>query len=155
MIRRTGDRIRLAHDVRRAQPKEGDPMDGRTSAWRARRIAALLFVGALVLLVAGQVALVHSAAAAPPSRKVALGVSMWDGRDLGVLDDFRRSIGGTRVAIWTIWRSWDPDGDGRFPTAAVQGARDRGATAFIWWEPFAIDASHPGASRNQTIIDGG
>ena len=83
-------------------------------------------------------------------RKVALGVSIPDGRDLGQLDDFRASIGGQRVATWTIWSRWGDPGRNAFPMEAARGARARGAVPVIWWVPTPGEqyASH------QNIIDG-
>ncbi|MFV2062786.1 MAG: glycosyl hydrolase [Chloroflexota bacterium] len=88
-------------------------------------------------------------------RKVALGVSMPDGRNLSELDDFRASIGGRRVATWTIWRNWGNPGFRSFPMKAAKGARARGAVPMIWWEPInPSDWSDTTYTRNQNIIDG-
>jgi hypothetical protein len=115
----------------------------------------LTLIAVLALIVASQLPATQVAAAANPARKVALGVSMYDGRDLSMLDAFKASIGGQRVAIWSIWRGWDPNnGSGRFPTAAVEGARSRGATSMIWWEPFWFNPADPRYMKNQNVIDG-
>jgi mannan endo-1,4-beta-mannosidase len=96
---------------------------------------------------------VSPVAAAP--RTVALGVSMYPGTDPARLDDFRASIGGQRVATWTIWTGWDPEGSGAFPAAAVTGARQRGAVPIIWWEPYpCCEPDDPRWSRNRNIADG-
>jgi hypothetical protein len=88
-------------------------------------------------------------------RKLAVGVSMPDGTDLGELDAFRASIGGRRVATWTIWRNWGHPAFRPFPMAAAQGARARGAVPMIWWEPIdPADWSDTTYTRHQNIIDG-
>jgi hypothetical protein len=88
------------------------------------------------------------------TRKVAIGVAIHNGMDLTALDSFRSSIGGRRVAIWTIWRGWDPGGR-PFPMAALVGARERGATPVIWWEPYiAPGAPDPKWTRNLNITAG-
>jgi hypothetical protein len=86
---------------------------------------------------------------------VALGISIWDGRDLTRLDDFRAAIGGHRVASWTIWSPWGDPQRSAFPMGAANGARDRGAVPVIWWEPYdpddPNDVSH---SRLKHIVSG-
>lgn len=88
-------------------------------------------------------------------RKVAIGVSTPDGRDMAQLDAFRDSIGGRRVATWTIWTNWGHESFRRFPMAAAMSARERGAVPFVWWEPLRPgDPSDPTYSRHRNIIDG-
>jgi mannan endo-1,4-beta-mannosidase len=88
-------------------------------------------------------------------RKVAMGISMPDGRDLTQLDAFRASIGGKRVASWTIWTNWGHKDFRDFPTTAAEAARERGAVPFIWWEPIKpgnwADATY---TRNKNITAG-
>ena len=88
-------------------------------------------------------------------RTVALGISIWSGHNIGALDSFTESIGGSEPATWTIWSPWgDPDRRG-FPTAAAAGARARGAVPVIWWEPYTpSDAGDTRYSRLRNIIDG-
>jgi hypothetical protein len=89
-------------------------------------------------------------------RTVALGVSMdWPGRNLGKLDAFRDSIGGPKVATWTIWSQWGWAETAPFPMAAAEGARDRGSVPFIWWEP--LDPHDPTSttySRLRNVTEG-
>jgi hypothetical protein len=88
-------------------------------------------------------------------RTVALGVSMWSGRDLAQLDDFTASIAGRKPASWTIWSPWGDPEMGVFPTAAATGARARGAVPMIWWEPYTpSDPTDTTYSRLKNIADG-
>lgn len=128
-----------------------------------RSALTLSFVVLLALAPSGGLALgaqrVVAIPASDPSRadarKLALGISMPDGRDLGELDDFRASIGGTRVATWTIWRQWGRAAVSAFPMAAAEGARQRGAVPIIWWEPISPDDwSDTTYTRHQNIVDG-
>ena len=94
------------------------------------------------------------ASAATPARKpLALGVSIPDGTSLAALDAFQASIGGQRVATWTIWRSWGWPTTADFPTALANGVRARGAVPILWWEPVgkAPDATF---KRNLDIANG-
>jgi hypothetical protein len=116
--------------------------------------AGLATLLALVMSGGGPVA-----AALPPApttpHDVALGVSIPDGRDLAKLDAFRAAIGGRRVATWTIWSQWGRPDTAAFPTAAAQGAWDRGAVPLIWWEPLnPKDFADPTFTRNRTITAG-
>jgi mannan endo-1,4-beta-mannosidase len=119
-----------------------------------RPMAALGIAVTTVLLLVAQV-LSPDSIVVSSTRTVALGVGIPDGRDLSALDVFRQSIGGPKVAAWTIWRGWNPQSTGVFPTAAVEGARQRGAVPIIWWVPhWCCDPKDPKWSRNQNIVDG-
>ena len=112
-------------------------------------------VAALAIALSTQVAGIGGGSADAATRKVALGVGMYNGTDLSMLDGFRDSIGGQRVAAWTIWRGWNPANNGIFPTAAAVGARERGATPVIWWEPYSCcDPANPKWTRNLNITSG-
>lgn len=131
-------------------------MRGRTATCLAVVLStSLVLSGAMaqVVVAAGPRSDVTGSGAT--QRTVALGVSTPDGRDLGQLDAFRESIGGHRVATWTIWSQWGRPDFSPFPTAAAVGARARGAVPMIWWEPISPDDwSDPTFTRHQNIIDG-
>jgi beta-mannanase len=87
-------------------------------------------------------------------RSIAIGVSMWDGRQMSVLDGFTASIGRT-PATWTIWSQWGGSSTRAFPTAAAKGAKSRGATPMIWWEPWdPSDPESPTYARHANITSG-
>lgn len=71
--------------------------------------------------------------------KLALGVSMPRCHDLAQLDAFTASIGGNRPAIWSIWSQWGSAKTQAFPSAVMQGLRDRRVVPFIFWEPVDPD----------------
>lgn len=97
----------------------------------------------------------HAVKPAKPPRRLALGVSIPDGRDLSKLDAFRASIGGRRVATWTVWSQWGKPSTAAFPSETAEGIRQRGAVPMIWWEPISPDDwSDPTYTRNLTIADG-
>ncbi|MFV2063624.1 MAG: glycosyl hydrolase, partial [Chloroflexota bacterium] len=87
---------------------------------------------------------------------MALGVSVPNGRDMQVLDDFTADIGGNQPALWSIWSQWGSRGGqsscvpGKgtcyFPHTALDGLADRGVMGVVWWEP--IDPSK-GFYQNQ------
>lgn len=101
-------------------------------------LALLMLAAGPVMAVSRDAAIddgVNLAAKQPAQRKVALGVSRWDGRDMSALDAYIASVGGRAPATWTIWSSWGSAQTRAFPTAAAQGARSRGAAPMIWWQP--------------------
>ncbi len=71
--------------------------------------------------------------------KMALGVSMPRSRDLSQLDAFSASIGGNKPAMWSIWSQWGSAKTQEFPTAVMNGLRDRRVVPFIFWEPVDPD----------------
>ena len=116
----------------------------------------LMIVAALAVVVASQLAAAHVATAAQqPTRKVALGVSMFDGRDLAMLDDFKASIGGQRVAIWSIWRGWGFNQVWQVSQRGCRGSSNTGRDtddlvgALLWFNP-----ADPRFMKNQNVIDG-
>lgn len=101
---------------------------------RTRILFLALLTGALV---ANGVATV---AAAEPTRKIALGVSMEaglsasPGDDLAAVNAFTKSAG-RAPAIWSIWSDWG-GANRAFPdTTLLNGLRDRGVTPMIMWQP--------------------
>ena len=115
--------------------------------------AALLLTSMPVLAARADTA--EPVAATYDARKLTLGVAMWSGREMGKLDSFRSSIGGTRVPLWTFWNVWGGDTHFEFPMAAARAARDRGAAPFIWWEPRTrLEPNDTTFTRNLNIING-
>jgi hypothetical protein len=89
-------------------------------------------------------------------RRIALGVSMFDGRAIGELDAFKASIGGRAPATWSIWTNWGGGPAKRtFPTSAAAEARARGATPLVWWQPIDPNAPKDGTyPRLANIVAG-
>jgi mannan endo-1,4-beta-mannosidase len=87
--------------------------------------------------------------------RVALGVAVWDGRDLARVDAFSDSIGGITPAIWAIWSQWGSPERREFPSAVAEGLAARGVTPMIWWEPVdpadLADSTYP---RHRNISRG-
>ena len=119
------------------------PPRGRTSSLLAS--VALVFA-----LASGGV----TQAADASDRSVALGVSMYDGRQMEALDSFTASIGRT-PATWSIWSRWGVASMREFPATAAIAAKARGATPIIWWEPWGPNGhSDPTYARHANIIAG-
>ncbi len=101
-------------------------------------LSRTLFLAVLTAaLVAGAAA---PAAAAEPTRKISLGVSMKagltasQGDDLAAVDAFTNSVG-RAPAIWSIWSDWG-GANGPFPsTALLNGLKQRGVAPMIMWQP--------------------
>ena len=72
----------------------------------------------------------------PATRKVALGISMPDNRDMATLDGFTASNNGHQPALWSVWTQWGLDTTQDFPTDTAEALRTRGVTPFIFWEPW-------------------
>jgi hypothetical protein len=82
-------------------------------------------------------------------------VSIWDGRSLGDLDAFTRSVGGHGPATWSIWSHWGDASTREFPMTVAKGVKDRKATPIIWWEPMdPSDPTSPRYSRLANIVAG-
>lgn len=93
-------------------------------------------------------------AAEAGGRSVALGVSMYDGRQIAALDSFSASIG-RRPATWTIWSHWGVPSTRAFPTTAAKAAKARGVTPMVWWEPWdPNDPTSPTYARHANISAG-
>ena len=71
---------------------------------------------------------------AKPARQIALGVSMLSYDNLSALDSFTDSVGGQAPAIWSVWSDWGGT-NAAFPTALMNGLRDRGVTPMVFWQP--------------------
>ena len=88
-------------------------------------------------------------------RRVALGVTVKDGRQMSAFDAFRTSIGGRTPATWSITSDWGDPATRVFPTWAASRARERGATPLIWWQPIDPNAlSSPIYARHANLIAG-
>jgi hypothetical protein len=88
-------------------------------------------------------------------RTVALGMSIWNGREIAALDAFTESIGGHTPASWSIWTQWGSAVTRDFPTSVAAAAKARGATPIIWWEPVNPgDLSSPTYARHANISAG-
>ena len=87
-------------------------------------------------------------------RTVAMGVSIDDGRRLADLDAHTRAVG-RAPATWSIWSQWGDPGTRSFPTTTAKGARERGSTPLIFWEPVdPADLASPQYARHANIIAG-
>jgi hypothetical protein len=88
-------------------------------------------------------------------RPIALGMSIWNGRQIADLDAFTASIGGHTPATWSIWAQWGAPATRSFPTYVARAAKARGATPIIWWEPVdPNDLSSPTYARHANISAG-
>jgi hypothetical protein len=88
-------------------------------------------------------------------RRIALGVTVKDGRQMSALAAFRDAIGGRTPATWSITSDWGDPATRDFPTLAASRARERGATPLIWWQPVDPDAlSSPTYARHANLIAG-
>lgn len=95
------------------------------------------------------------AAATSPTatvRRVALGVSMLPYGDLAVVDQFTADAG-RAPAAWTVWSDWGGP-DAAFPTALMQGLRDRGITPIVIWQPVDPSNINSPAYRYRRIVNG-
>jgi hypothetical protein len=102
---------------------------------------------------------------AAETRKVALGMSLWEASyQPSAMDSFSASIGGNSPAIWTLWSQWGDRGGARkcepgkgtcnFPTAMAAEVRARGAVPMIWWEPMSTREAGCTYSRHADIAAG-
>ena len=96
-----------------------------------RRLSLVVALMAAMVVVTG-VPLTASAAA---PRRLALGVSMPDNRDLATLDAFTASVGGRVPAIWSLWSDWGGSGAAFPDLALMNGIRQRGAVPMFFWQP--------------------
>lgn len=117
-------------------PGDAAPTTAQRGARPIRRLLpALAFALAAALLVA-------SAPVEAAQRKVTLGISMYTGADVSaVTSTFERfTVGETpnvpAPRIWSLWSQWGVPETREFPTAKANAVRDKGATPFIFWEPW-------------------
>ena len=92
----------------------------------------------------------------PPtsSRKVALGMSMTDNRNMSTLDGFTATNGGHKPALWSVWVQWGLPNTQDFPTATMNELSDRGVTPFVFWEPWGPRDEGSRAYRYERIAAG-
>jgi len=96
-----------------------------------RRLSLVMTLMTVILVVTG----VPLTASATTPRRLALGVSMPDNRDLATLDAFTASVGGHAPAIWSLWSDWG-GWDAAFPDLEfMNGIRQRGAVPMFFWQP--------------------
>ena len=93
-----------------------------------RRLSLVMTLMTVILVVTG----VPLTASATTPRRLALGVSMPDNRDLATLDAFTASVGGHAPAIWSLWSDWG-GWDAAFPDLEfMNGIRQRGAVPMFF-----------------------
>lgn len=128
-------------------------------ATMSTRIRLAMVTLAVLLLSIGTVGVTAAAepqgisALAATTRKIALGVSMKEDRDLATFRAFASSAG-RAPAIWSIWSDWGGSDAAFPPTALLQGLKDRGSVPMIIWQP--VDPAHVdrGDFSYSTIIAG-
>jgi len=88
------------------------------------------------------------------THKVALGITVPDGRDMAKLDANTVAVG-VAPAIWSVRVAWGDRNRPGFPGATLNELKSRGVTPLLWWTP--NDPANPGSpiySRHQNIIRG-